>query len=516
MTFSGFRALVALWCILLGAAAARSSTIILTPVADTTLFQVATNNNLGGTTNFVGGTTASGARGRAVIRFALTNLPSSAIVTSARLSLTDISPTSGTFTASNFQLRRLLVDWGEGTGTGNTGTAALTGEATWTSRFHNVALWATPGAASGTDYVETASSTAFVNSSGVTTTWESTPQLVADVQLWLTNAAANFGWILISDAEGTLQTSRRFASREAQLSLQPKLTLEFTVPPVTAVLAPVADTGLREYDPNTSMGGEKFFPVGTTSSSGNYTRNRGLVRFDLAANLPSNAVIMSATLNLRVTKDNRGAVTAVPHDLHRVLRAWGEGTNTGFLGSPAMTNDATWNSRLHGIATWVTPGGEPDTDFVSEASATTTLGYTNVGGYNFTSPQLLGDAQAWLNLPGTNFGWMVISQFEGALGAARRIGSREDPANAPRLTLVYVSPDATDPPMLTMLGTINDFFQLSFIGEAGRSYFVQKRDSLTSGDWATFSNLGPLVIATNLVVTDAMTPSNSFYRVIKN
>ena len=44
-------------------------------------------------------------------------------------------------------------------------------------------------------------------------TWGSTPGMVADVQGWLDQPGANFGWILIGDETGP-QTVKNFASRE--------------------------------------------------------------------------------------------------------------------------------------------------------------------------------------------------------------------------------------------------------------------------------------------------------------
>lgn len=44
-------------------------------------------------------------------------------------------------------------------------------------------------------------------------TWSSTTELVADVQAWVDDAAANFGW-LVTGNEGASPTAKRFDSRE--------------------------------------------------------------------------------------------------------------------------------------------------------------------------------------------------------------------------------------------------------------------------------------------------------------
>ena len=59
-------------------------------------------------------------------------------------------------------------------------------------------------------------------------TWESTSQLVADVQSWLDNPTANFGWLLLGD-ESKPQTTKRFDSKDNELEKNwPVLMVEYT------------------------------------------------------------------------------------------------------------------------------------------------------------------------------------------------------------------------------------------------------------------------------------------------
>ena len=54
--------------------------------------------------------------------------------------------------------------------------------------------------------------------------------LIADVQSWVANPAANFGWIILGD-EAVPQSARVYASAENQTSiLWPLLTVTYTVP----------------------------------------------------------------------------------------------------------------------------------------------------------------------------------------------------------------------------------------------------------------------------------------------
>src|SRR3954471_4718429 len=101
----------------------RSDTIItLKPSADTALFELNPDLNLGGGTDMPAGSTAETNRSRALIRFNLSQIPANATVSSASLTVTvDKVPSSGV--GSVFGLYRVLKNWGEGTGVAN-GSAA--------------------------------------------------------------------------------------------------------------------------------------------------------------------------------------------------------------------------------------------------------------------------------------------------------------------------------------------------------------------------------------------------------
>ena len=58
--------------------------------------------------------------------------------------------------------------------------------------------------------------------------WESSNQLVTDVQNWLDDPAANFGWLLLGD-ESKSQTTKRFDSKDHETEAnRPVLTGEYT------------------------------------------------------------------------------------------------------------------------------------------------------------------------------------------------------------------------------------------------------------------------------------------------
>ena len=208
----------------------RGDTRSLKPAADTSLFEVSPNNNLGKAW-LAAGTQRSGERARALVRFDLAAVPTNAVVSSAAVTFKVVKAAAGAV-ASTFELRRVLVDWTEGAkgsvGSG-TGSAAAAGESSWNSR--GLENWSAPGGAAGSDFAASTSATQPLASASLA--FASTPGLVADVQAWLSDPAQNHGWVLLSQAETTPLTARRFGSRETSGS-EPTLVLAFSVPPTPA------------------------------------------------------------------------------------------------------------------------------------------------------------------------------------------------------------------------------------------------------------------------------------------
>jgi hypothetical protein len=161
---------------------------------------------------------------------------------------------------------------------------------------------------------------------------------------------------------------------------------------------------------------------------------RALLKFDLVG-IPANVQIQSVKLTLATYLSANN--TFAPHNftLHKVLSNWGEGTSMGNgSGSPATTNDATWQNTFYPSSNWITAGG----DFVNSASATA------VGIKDeliiWSSPQMLNDVNAWLSSSSTNYGWMIRGE-ETVLGSAKGFVSREGLNIYPRtLTIYYTIP----------------------------------------------------------------------------
>lgn len=169
---------------------------------------------------------------------------------------------------------------------------------------------------------------------------------------------------------------------------------------------------------------------------------RALLRFDVAGHVPAGARVDSVVLRLNVSREMIGAH---PASLHRVLRAWGEGSsnanNQEGSGAAAAGGDATWVHAFFDTLAWQTPGG----DFEPQPSATVEIEGT--GSYEWGStPAMVADVQAWLDDPASNFGWIVIGN-EQAAGTAKRFDSREhaDEAVRPALVVYYSGSVANEP-----------------------------------------------------------------------
>ena len=280
-------------------------------------------------------------------------------------------------------------------------------------------------------------------------------------------------------------------------------------------LYPVADTTLIQAAPDNNNGAQTFVNAGVTQ---NYTTNRGLFRFDIAAQIPPGSKITRAELKLEVVHQPKDGYTASAFDLHRLLVPWGEGNKTNSssasspnpgLGEPATANEATWNARFAFTTNlWTTPGGAATNDFIPATSSSQFIYGTFNTPYIFDStPLTVADVQMWLDNPGTNFGWLLQSDDETANWTACRFGSREDPQNTAVLTVEYAPPEIDNAQMT------GGQFNLSFTAQAGQAYAVEFRDSFSAVDvWSTLTNFAAPPAPSNIVVSDSVTNGRRFYR----
>jgi hypothetical protein len=201
----------------------------LNAARDGTLYQ----HDAGGLSNGAGqhlfvGTTAAGFLRRTVIAFDVAgSIPAGSTITSVVLTL-DMSRTQGVDAV--ITLHRLLAGWDEGTadapGNEGAGAPSAPGDVTWLHRSFDSLEWAEAGG----DFLATPHAHAPVAGRGEYT-WESTQEMVADVQSWLDDPEGNYGWLLKGNEEDRA-TARRFGSRESENpEARPRLTVEYILPP---------------------------------------------------------------------------------------------------------------------------------------------------------------------------------------------------------------------------------------------------------------------------------------------
>jgi len=201
---------------------ANGASIVLSAVADNTIYEPSNFTNGAGDWVFTGNN-AGGQSRRALLLFDLSSagISSGAIINSVTLSLTMDRTLAG---SQSVALHRLTNDWGEGSGnaSGNegSGTGSTPGASDWLNNFNGTSAWGTAGG----DFISTASATQSVGGDG-TYNWSSAG-LVTDVESWLTTSGSNFGWIVIGN-ESSSSTTKRFLSRE-NAGASPQLTIDFT------------------------------------------------------------------------------------------------------------------------------------------------------------------------------------------------------------------------------------------------------------------------------------------------
>jgi len=105
------------------------------------------------------------------------------------------------------------------------GTAPAAEDATWVHRMFNSVLWQTPGG----DFSPLISALVSVGDSS-RYTWDSTGEMVADVQGWIDDPSTNFGWLILGN-ETTSRTTKRFDSKESPTAgNRPTLTIIYEFP----------------------------------------------------------------------------------------------------------------------------------------------------------------------------------------------------------------------------------------------------------------------------------------------
>lgn len=183
------------------------------------------NNNMGASTSlrvYHGGGSFTN---RALLRFDLSAIPSGATCNSATLYLTNTNTLDATCTIGVYAIAAANTGWTEGAGSGDSGSAAATGESTWNNRAHSGTSWA--GSAglgtAGTDYNSTALGSAV---------WSSTTSgQTVTASLDTTTVASWFGTtnpgLLLREIGDNWPSLRIASSDHATTGWRPKLVVEY-------------------------------------------------------------------------------------------------------------------------------------------------------------------------------------------------------------------------------------------------------------------------------------------------
>jgi hypothetical protein len=214
----------------------RGDSVTLTPSADAELREITPQffNGSGATMVSGGlGSNQGNTRRRALMQFDLAEaIPSGATVTSVELKVQVVHMLPPSPVSSNFELHRLLRHWRE---------AATS----WAWADNPGSAWDAAGASAASDAVPSPSASVAVSGLGQYV-FSSTPELVADVQLWVDNPESNAGWLLRSNTEAPF-TARHFGTREVAAraaSLTVGFELVPALEPVTIRAVSIQDSTL--------------------------------------------------------------------------------------------------------------------------------------------------------------------------------------------------------------------------------------------------------------------------------
>lgn len=237
----------------------------------------------------------------------------------------------------------------------------------------------------------------------------------------------------------------------------------------TVSVEAAADTALWELDPDFNFGAQTELVAGSLGSFGDTARSRILLRFDVANALPAGAVLESADLRVTVVRTPPGASSST-FALHRVLRSWNEGAQSGDLpgGATGLAGEATWNTL------WSEPGGELGEDFASEVSGTVRIDGNSAYVIDLNA-QGLADVESMRSLPTMNHGWVLLTQSEETGKTARRFAAREGSTGVPSLTLNYEATVPFDVPLLeSRLDVATKEVVIQVASQAGATYVLER------------------------------------------
>jgi hypothetical protein len=191
-----------------------AETLSFAVAADTGIREFSPTIAFGGNQVVIAGTTgplSGSTHNRGLFRFDLSTIPSQAVISDVRVTFGVVRVPPSQVDA-DFGLYPILQSWAEGS-------------ATWNNPG---STWHGAGGVAGLDYATASSATRAIDPVLGNYTFASTAGLTSDVQAWVNNPAANFGWMLLTDQEGVDFTARQFGAREGGAAAMLEVT--FSVP----------------------------------------------------------------------------------------------------------------------------------------------------------------------------------------------------------------------------------------------------------------------------------------------
>lgn len=232
---------------------------------------------------------------------------------------------------------------------------------------------------------------------------------------------------------------------------------------VTVTLGAGKVATIFENQPNNSIGrGPAVFVGGDSAGS----PRRGLIDFNIAANIPAGATITNVQLTLYLAQvagsaNGSGDTTPRTIELHRITNNWAHGptglgvkiisgTDQGF---PAIPPSPTWDERrFQQNQPWTTPGG----DFTPVVSASTVVGQAVNSAYTWGStPTLVADVQSMLDTPSADNGWLLQNTDEYGFQTYRVFYTKDwsDTSMRPQLQVAYDPAPVPLPPAAWLFGS---------------------------------------------------------------
>ena len=381
------------------------------------------DNNYGGDTTFE--TANEGSKNStALLRFNVSNstLPTDWVLDRVVLKLT---ATGGSGTNRQVEVRALNTAFVEGTGTGGDLCGVSSSGATWDDP--NCALagtWAGGGDFSASDYG--IPSLGSINPTDHTVTYEvSTSQIKTVVEGWL-NAGTNNGFAIVG--VGSATNAVTWASSENTTAAnQPQLVLTYRVPTPngcsgTATLTDIGDTYIQEDQAANNYGTDNAMKIRPQSTK----HKHALLQFDVNG-IPVGATLNAATLKMYVST-NRTLTTS---EVHRMVTAWTEGTNSN-------TNGATWNDSDGSLGAGDWAAGT----FGTADYNATTVGTITPSTKLFKTADVKTLVQGWQTGAFPNNGLVLLTTGTATGDAAYASRENGTPANRPVINVSWSIPPA--------------------------------------------------------------------------